>query len=83
MSIPIQYNNQIPVTNGGDPINQLLTDKINPPKRSEDYQFFVWEKLYYPRAYVWGIKRFCDICDIIYHNSTTNWQCDLFCSTYN
>lgn len=30
MSIPIQYNNQIPVNNGGDPINQLPTDKNQP-----------------------------------------------------
>ena len=34
MSIPIQYNNQIPVNNGGDPINQLPTDK-NQPSLSE------------------------------------------------
>lgn len=34
MSIPIQYNNQIPGNNGGDPINQLPTDK-NQPSVSE------------------------------------------------
>jgi len=30
MSVPIQYNNQVPINNGGDPITQLPTDKTQP-----------------------------------------------------
>jgi len=48
MSIPIQYNNQNPVNvnNGGDPINQLPTDKNQPSLNEAKIINSLFEKNY-------------------------------------